>query len=303
VSRHVLLALGLLVLTFGGGVLLRGVLFGEDDVELPLAAPLPAATGAGQLTVSRLQGRVELRDEAGGNWLPLAENARVKERASVRTDDGASAVLSGGDGLQVEVSPLSQVELVAVESNLAKLVLERGRLSARVQGVAGALQVGAAGSDALVQARDKAAFSLLRDDFGKLAVAVTEGDVALSAQKQSVRVGPGEQSVVPVGRAPLPPVHIPSSLFLKVSHLGQNRLNKRTTELGGQASPGASVIVNGVSAATDDDGHFNVRVPLQEGKNELHVLAQDALGRSERQALSPVLVDTQPPKLQGKTVW
>ena len=301
-SRYVLLALGLLVLTFGGGLLLRKALFGEDEAELPIVAPRTAAAGSGQLTVSRLQGRVELREVDGGNWQPLAANARVPERSSVRTDDGASAVLSGGDGLSVEVAPLSQVELVAVENQLAKLVLERGRLSARMGGAVGALQVGAAGSGALVQAKGKAAFSLLRDDFGKVAVAVTDGNVALSAEQQSVRVGPGQQSIVPVGKPPSPPVHIPTSLFLKVAHL-PSRLNKRATELSGEASPGAAVFVNGVSAATDESGRFSVRVPLQEGKNELRVMAHDALGRSEQQALPEVLVDTEPPKLQGKTVW
>ena len=302
-SRHVLLALGLLVLTFGGGLLLRRALFGDADSELPVAQPRAAQAGAGRLTVSKLQGKVELREQGGDSWLPLAEDAQVSERSSVRTEDGASAVLSGDDGLQVEVAPLSQVELLAVEKDLAKLVLERGRLSARVGGLTSNLQVGAAGSDALVQARDKAAFSLLRDDYGKLALAVTAGDVALSAQAQSVRVGAGEQSIVSAGKPPTPPVHIPASLFLKVAHLGASRLNKRNTELSGEASPGAAVYVNGISAATDDGGRFTVRVPLAEGKNELHVLAQDALGRSERQELPAVLVDTEPPRLQGKTVW
>jgi hypothetical protein len=303
VSRYVLLALGLLVLMFGAGFFLRRAVFGADESELPLVAPRAAQSGAGALTVSKLQGRVELREEDGEGWQPLVANARVPERSKVRTEDGASAVLSGNDGLQVEVSPLTQVELRAVERDLAKLVLERGRVTARVGAGSGGLQVGAAGSDALVQARDKAAFSLLRDDYGKLALAVTDGDAVLSAQQQSVRVGAGEQSIVSAGKPPSPPVHIPTSLFLKVAHLGPSRLNKRSTELNGQASPGAAVFVNGVSAATDDDGRFAVRVPLAEGKNELHVLAQDALGRSQRQELPAVLVDTEPPKLQGKTVW
>lgn len=302
-SRHVLLALGLLVLTFGAGLMLRKALFGPDEVELPVVAPRTAAASAGQLTVSHLQGRVELREENTSDWQPLAANARVSQHSSVRTEDGARAVLSGNDGLQVEVSALSQVELVAVESQVSKLVLERGRLSARVGAAAGGLQVGAAGSGAMVQAKDKASFSLLRDDFGKVAVAVTDGAVALSAQDRSVHVGPGEQSIVSTGKPPSPPVHIPTSLFLKVAHLGPSRLNKRATELSGEASPGAAVYVNGVSAETDDDGRFTVRVPLQEGNNELHVLAQDVLGRSQQQELPAVLVDTQPPKLQGKTVW
>ena len=46
-SRYVLLALGLLVLTFGGGLLLRKALFGEDEAELPIVAPRTAAAGSG----------------------------------------------------------------------------------------------------------------------------------------------------------------------------------------------------------------------------------------------------------------
>jgi hypothetical protein len=261
-----------------------------------------AAAKPSQLTVSRLQGHVELSESGGGGWSPLSPNARVSERARVRTDDGASAVLSADDGLQVEVSPESQVELVSAQQKDTMVVVERGRLFARVAARAGALRVGVDGSDALVKTND-ASFAVLRDDRGQVAVAVTQGDVALSAQHEAVKIGAGEQSVVPLKRAPTAPMRIPASLFLKVSHAGPNRLNHKSTELGGETTPGASVFVNGAPVAVQADGHFVAHVPLKEGSNSLNVSVHDVLGRSQRQELAPVVVDTQPPKLQGKTIW
>jgi hypothetical protein len=301
-TRYILLALAVVIAAFAAGLGLRKLMFAEATPTLS-AAPAPVAAKPSQLTVSHLQGRVELSEGGAGSWSPLAPNARVSEKARVRTIEGASAVLSADDGLQVEVSPESQVELVSAHKKDTMLVVERGRLFARVAAKAGGLRVGVDGSDAMVRTHDDAAFAVLRDDVGQVAVAVTEGDVALSAQQQDVTVGAGEQSVVALKRPPSPPMRIPASLFLKVSRSGPARLNRKTTEVGGETNPGASVFVNGAPVPVQADGRFTAHVPLREGTNALNVTVRDALGRSERQELAPVVVDTQPPKLKGKTIW
>lgn len=299
-TRYIVLALAVVLAAFAVGLGLRKLMF-SDAAPTSSAAP-PTAAKPSQLKVSQVQGRVELSESGGGEWAPLSANASVSEKARVRTVDGASAVLSADDGLQVEVSPESQVELVSAQKKDTMVVVERGRLFARVAAKAGALRVGVDGSDALVKTND-AAFAVLRDDVGQVAVAVTEGNVALSAQQEHVQVGAGEQSLVPVKRAPTAPARIPSTLFLKVSRSGPSRLNRRTTDVGGETNPGAAVFVNGAPVPVESDGRFTAHVPLQEGSNPLNVTVRDALGRSERQDLAPVVVDTQPPKLKGKTIW
>jgi hypothetical protein len=302
-TRYIVLAFAVVIAAFAVGLGLRKLMFTEATPTLT-AAPPPTAVEPSQLTVSHLQGRVELSEGGGGSWSPLAAHARVSEKAHVRTIEGASAVLSADDGLQVEVSPESQVELVSAHKKDTMLVVERGRLFARVAAKAGGLRVGVDGSDALVRTHDHdATFAVLRDDVGQVAVAVTEGDVALSAQQQHVTVGAGQQSVVAAKQPPSAPMRIPSSLFLKVSRAGPARLNRKTTEVGGETNPGASVFVNGAPVAVEADGRFTAHVPLQEGTNALKITVRDALGRSERKELAPVVVDTQPPKLKGKTIW
>lgn len=292
------------------GLALLALGFGLRQVLSPAAAPTPNAKPnapapnerPSSLTVSRTQGHVELRDAESGRWEPLAADAQVSERDSVRTTDDASAVLVAGDGLRVEVAERSEVELLRLTGPEAKLVVERGRLSAQVAGVKQSVSVAVRGSDAVVNT-DGAAFSVLRDEQGQVAVAVTDGDVTLSAQKVRVRVASGQQSWVGLDRAPATPTRIPPSLFLKVARTGPRLLNQRTTDLSGDTTTGAVVYINGVAAATDPEGHFSAHVELREGKNDLHIKAVDVLGRSQREQLPSVTVDTQPPKLQGKTIW
>jgi hypothetical protein len=260
-----------------------------------------------QLTVRRVEGHVERRTSEGEQWQPLAANASVSEQDSVRTDDGASAVLAGEGGLEIELAEQSQLAMLALKPDEAKVVVERGRVAATTgKGATGKgapkLSVGARDNDAWVEAK-QGKFAVLRDGDGKVAVAVTEGDVAVTAQQTRVQVGPGEQSIVQPNQAPAKPTRIPTSLFLKVSRAGPNRLAARTTEVSGLATPGAAVFVNGRPVTTDANGNFTAKIALQEGRNELQVSARDALGRRQEQQLADVTVDTQPPKLKGKTVW
>jgi hypothetical protein len=305
-TRPLLIALLVVIGVFGAGLMLRNLLFSEHPQTAPVAAPeVPRPTQ--QLTVRRIEGHVERRTSEGEQWQPLAPNASVSEQDSVRTDDGATAVLAGEGGLEIELAEQSQLAMLALKPDETKVIVERGRLAAKT-GKADPgkstikLSVGARDNDAWVEAK-QGAFAVLRDGDGKLAVAVTEGDVAVTAQQQRVQVGPGEQSIVRPNQAPAKPTRIPSSLFLKVSRAGPNRLAQRSTEVAGSTTPGAIVFVNGKAVSTDASGSFTAKVALQEGRNQLQVSVRDVLGRSQQQQLAEVTVDTQPPKLKGKTVW
>ncbi|HTU61022.1 MAG TPA: FecR domain-containing protein [Polyangiales bacterium] len=306
-TRPILIAFGVVIAVFGLGLALRNLLFSDPSAPPTLTSlgdkgGSDAPRAAAQLTVRHVEGHVERRGRDGEQWQPLAPNTSVSEQDSVRTDDGASAVLSGDNGLEISLAEQSELAMLALKADQAKVVVQRGRLSADTGKSGAKLSVGARDNDAWVEAK-QSAFAVLRDGDGQLAVAVTEGDVAVTAQQTSVQVNAGEQSIVPRNQPPAKPTRIPPSLFLKVARSGPSRVNQRTTELAGTTTPGAAVFVNGVPAKTDATGAFTAKVSLQEGRNQLHVAVRDALGRSHKEQLGDVTVDTQPPKLKGKTVW
>jgi hypothetical protein len=306
-TRPILIAFAVVIVVFGAGLVLRNYLFtdrGSQPVPISMTgkAGSEAPRAPAQLTVRHVEGHVERRGRDGEQWQPLVPNASVSEQDSVRTDEGATAVLSGDGGLEIALAEQSELAMLALKSDSAKVVVQRGQLSAATGKSGNKLSVGARDNDAWVEAK-QGAFAVLRDGEGQLAVAVTEGDVAVTAQQTSVKVNAGEQSIVPRNQPPAKPTRIPTSLFLKVARSGPSRVNQRSTELAGSTSPGAAVFVNGIAAKTDASGAFTAKVSLQEGRNQLHVAVRDALGRTRKEQLGDVTVDTQPPKLKGKTVW
>jgi hypothetical protein len=297
-SRYLVAALALVVLLFAGGYALRGWLLPEPAVE-PAPEPKPQPVS---LTVSRVQGHVELREARASTWSPVSADARVSSDDALRTRDGAVAVLTGGDGLELEVSSESQLTVGTLARDNARVVLDSGRVAARVPKGAAELQVAVSGSDAVARTKD-GTFAVLRDDAGQVSVAASAGEVELTAKQQRVQLHADEQSFVGLDRPPTPPSKVPSSLFLKVSHLGPAKLARKTTEFDGTVSPGAVVSINGAPVRADENGHFRAKIPLSEGANAIQVKARDASGRNAEQKLADVTVDTQAPKLHGKLVW
>jgi hypothetical protein len=307
-SRTVLVAVALVALIFGLGYPLRDWLLRREAVARPAPPPSAASvTGAvpeaaAHMTVTALQGSVERRDAVARNWQPVAVDAQLRERDALRTSEGASAVLTASDGLRLELSEKSEFQLSDLGSDTSKVLLESGRMAARVPGGHGKLHVEVRGNPTLVDS-EQGSFAILRNLDGQVTVATTEGRAAVRSLDQRVEVNAGEQSIVPVNRPPSPPSRIPASLFLKVARSGPAILTRRETDLGGRTTPGALVRINGVPVSTDENGRFKTRVPLREGTNSLDVTAQDVLGRVQRQTLPAVVVDTEAPKLQGKLVW
>jgi hypothetical protein len=252
--------------------------------------------------VSRVQGHVELREARASTWSPLSADTRLSSDAALRTQEGATAVLTAGDGLELEVASESQLSVGELAHDNARVVLDSGRIAARVPRGAAALSVAVNGSDAVARTRE-GSFAMLRDEAGQVSVAATAGIVDLTAKQQRVQLHADEQSFVGVDRPPTPPSKIPSSLFLKVSHLGPSKLARKTTEFDGNVSPGAVVSINGAQVRADENGHFRAKISLSEGANAIQVKARDVLGRVAEQKLADVTVDTQAPKLHGKLVW
>jgi hypothetical protein len=299
-SRKMLAAVALVALVFGLGYPLRDLLLRKAEPARASGAVTSPPSAAG-MTITAWQGSVERRRATASDWQPLTADAQIRDHDALRTGEGASAVLTATDGLRLELAEQSQFEVNALGAR-SNVLLESGRLMARLPSRRAKLQVEIRGNPTVIES-DDGAFAVMRNHDGQVTVATTEGRTAVRAQGEGVELVAGEQSIVPVDRAPSPPSRIPASLFLKVARSGPTRSNKRETELGGSTAPGAVVRVNGVPVEIDDSGHFIARVPLREGDNAFDVVAQDALGRVQREHLSSVRVDTRAPKLQGKLVW
>ena len=312
-TRLIVAAVLLVIALFALGFALRDHLFGPPQPRAASASQPPTAAGAAapsavaappapSLTVSSLEGGVELRESAAEDWQVVTVPQDFGGSDALRTREGGSAVITGGDGVRVEISERSQLSLSRLERGVASLLLESGRIAAQVSGGRSRLQVAVQGNPTLVQS-DDGAFAVQRNADGQVTVATTQGRTGLRARDRELQLTAGELSIVPVDRPPSPPSRIPPTLFLKVSRSGPGKLNRRETDLGGETTPGALVTVNGVEVSADDQGRFAARVPLHEGENSVKVTARDALGRVQQKTLAPIQVDTQAPKLEGKVVW
>lgn len=272
-----------------------GVAAGAGVVGEPLRDPAGARLTGARGAVQVRRGAGEWRDGAAGELLGPDD--------SVRAGRNAEATLTMGDGVEVRLSPRSELSVRELSEAAARVRLEEGHLTARVEGgKRRVLRVQARGSDAEAESRD-GSFGVVTDGHGQLAVATETGSVKLSANGASVEVGAGESSTVAAGRAPAAPQATPRSLFLKVGALASTQTNQTATTVQGMTAPGAIVRVGGQATAADARGEFSIKVPLKDGRNELAVEVVDAAGRAQTEALPPVLVDRRKPGIDAAVQW
>lgn len=253
--------------------------------------------------VASVENIVERRRGIQGQWDAVQPGDKLGYEDAIRTRKGGRALLTIGDAITVEVADRSQFAVSEITDKLSNIRLEGGRISARVAGGgASTLKVVVKGSQAVAEA-SAGEFSVLRTEDARVTVATKKGQVKLSARGQSVEVGSGQQSVVAQDATPSAPTPIPTSLFLKINTATPRRLNKKQTDIEGVTSPGAVVTIRGVNIPANTDGVFRAAVPLQEGANQIVVVVEDALGRSNRRTLPPVFVDTRAPKVKSEVTW
>lgn len=270
----------------------------------PAAEPEPEPEPEPELLearVSSVVGDAEVFLPGEGRWRRVEVNQTLGPDAVLRTKRGR-VDLGIGAGIDVSVGPASQFRLRELSSRLSKVRLEGGRVTASVDGKSGPeLLVQVPGAEAEARTND-GAFAMLRSENGQVTVASSRGRVRVSAGGQEVVVDKGQQSEVAPGRSPLAPGAIPGEVFIKLSQGQQRKLNQRSTLVEGETARGAIVSINGVESPTED-GRFSVRVPLREGKNDLEIVARDALGRESRKRVRGIDVDSKPPVLRGRVRW
>ncbi len=290
-GRRFAIATVIALLLLAVGVLVQGA----------IESGLPTPTPAPKVIAARVAGNVE-KLGSDGTWRSLAAGEELSLDDTLRTADGATAVLSLGEHALIELSPQSQMQVAEISRETSRLRLEDGRMQATVTTEDSKLRVTFKGSDAVAES-GAGEFSALTVGDGTVAVAARKGDVTLTAKEKTVTVAAGQQSIVRPDLPPASPIVIEPALFLKVGKPSSLIQREKETVVTGEASPGAIVEVNGVRAVVGTDGRFSTRVELREGKNSLVVRAVTASGAKESETLPAITVDSKPLDVTGKVEW
>jgi hypothetical protein len=280
------------------------VFLGSDPAqnELPPPPPPPVAElpKTMDLQISEVSGQVQIR-RGGGDWADASKGAILKRADAVRTGDGASAVLKGGEAYEFHMEPGTDVSVEDITDQISKLMLGNGMGTAKVSDAARhTVEVSSAGGDARARTR-AGTFVISSNGSGTVAVGSHQGEVEFEGKDKAVIVRPGQQSIIRPGQAPTEPAAVPSSLLLKV-RWPERVVRNRTIVLVGEAEPGAQVIVAGKRIKTDANGKFSQTLMLNEGNNVFTVRARNVSGR-ESEDMQNVQLDTQVDEFRPNIDW
>ena len=319
-TRAIVAVLLLALIVVGLGVALSGQLFGDVpgghvvvDADAPPLPPIPPpdtsqpdgttspTTPSSSATVASARGKVQIRRD-GGDWQDAPPGAVLGPDDAIRAGRNAEATLRLGAGVEVRLSPRSELSVRELTEAVSRVRLDEGHVAAVVGSGGRTLRVQARGSDAEAESKG-GTFGVVTDGRGTLAVAATTGSVRVSAAGSAVEVNAGQATTVDAGKAPSTPTSMPASLFLKVGELAATQTNQTTTTISGTTSPGVLVRVGDQVATSDARGRFAMKVPLKDGRNDLAVEVVDASGRRQDQALPAVTVDRVKPPIDAAVQW
>ncbi len=303
-KARILLAIALTLLTLGGAYGLQRALFPTANVSsAPLSeahlAQNAAKSNQAAAVVAEVFGQVQ-RKGASGHWVDLRVGEHLDVKSVVRTSVGSSARLAVGESVVMDVAEETEFAVAEVSARLSRVILDDGRIGSIVT-AGGKLRVEVKGSDVKAETSE-GEFFVMKRGVGGVSVMSKSGTTSVSSKGEEVAVRAGEQTFVEPGKAPAVPVKIPSSLLLKLGRVPP-QVRTRETTVQGSTSPGAVVSLNGERTTADAAGHFEHRVPLNEGPNVIQVEVEDTQGRKAAEKLPKIDVDSQPPNVSGKVKW
>ncbi len=305
-KARILLAIALTLLTIGGAYGVQRALFPTANVSGALLseARLPqnaAKSNQAAAVVAEVFGQVQRKD-ASGHWIDLRVGEHLDVNSVVRTSVGASARLAVGESVVMDVAEETEFAVAEVSARLSRVRLDDGRIGSIVKNTAGfKLRVEVKESDVKAETSE-GEFFVMKRGAGGVSVMSKSGITSVSSKGEEVAVRAGEQTFVEPGQAPAVPMKIPSSLLLKLGRVPP-QVRTRETTVQGSTSPGAVVSLNGERTTADAAGHFEHRVPLNEGPNVIQVEVEDTAGRKAAEKLPKIDVDSQPPNVTGKVKW
>jgi len=257
-------------------------------------AGAPPVDGGATFEVESANGTVEA--QRAGRWLLIKRGDQLTRSDVVRTAAGSTAVLRLAAGTQIELRPGVEIGLDRLPGG-PTVDLRRGRVLARV---GGAETLAFTARETRTVNEGPARFLVRADEQGRVSVAALEGKTRFTAGGKSVALAAGTTSSSVRGAPPDDPERIPEEVLLNVvwpsaEHHGAE------AEIAGRAAPSTVVLVNGAAANMGVDGRFTAKVRLREGKNVVHVEAEDVAGRTRRDQSTLVRRSSQPPMLAPET--
>ncbi len=298
------LALILAALPVGYFIFLRQPPPPPPPPRAPEVVQAPAVKRPLELEITKVDGTVEVQG-ADGTWHRAEAGAALRRDEKVRTGDGSSALLIGGEAVEIRVDPGTEISVEELTESVTKLLLARGMATAVVRpGQRHTFEVKAKDADAVATLHEAGAFTMSNNGEGTVAVGTREGEVTLIGRGKVVIVRAGQQSVIRPGQAPTEPASVPGSLLLKVDWPVDRTRRERELVVRGQTEPGSRVEVDGASLTPDAQGRFEHKVRLKEGRNTVDVRAV-SVGRTEGQDSQELVVDTTPPAFKPETqdIW
>lgn len=233
----------------------------------------------------------------GAEWRPAELKMRLQGHDRIRTAGDGEAMLVHGES-HVMLRPKSDVEVAVLTDDSSRFQVAEGMVDVEARGTSISMRSAAGaqvdGSDAGF------AMSVKRD--GWTQVMGKRGEVDFSSMGRTERVKQGEMASAAPGEAPTAPVRIPESLLLNVQFPDAATFSSRLAVVRGTTDPGQRVAVGGREVEVGRDGTFELEVELEEGVNELEVVAHDAMGRTRSETSGPIRVDTTAPTLTGVAI-
>lgn len=272
-------------------------------VPPPVVAAVDAGPKVVEIHLGEVTGAVQIRRGLDGGWEDAKSGDTLQPSDGVRTKDGSYAVLVGEETWEVKMEPGTEVGIGELKETISQLLLQSGMARATVKGGGRhTFEVRAANSDAVARS-DGGVFTIANNGKGTVAVGTERGEVSFAGGGRVVIVRAGQQSIVKPGQGPSEPTTIPSSLLLKVALPTKTTTNTKTIKVSGDVEPGAMVEVQGRIVTVDERGHFEIPVPLQEGKNPLTVRARGVGGHEAKSSGEVELDTTVKPTTIDKNLW
>jgi len=254
--------------------------------------PLKALADEDRFHVAAVQGSVGFVQE--GKVYVLQAGDLLSLQDVIRTGKGARVLLRRKSSeLEVRENLEIQLQFIADKQAEFSIIGGKGAMSATVQDIDSTVRITSDATHAVNVGPSR--WVVARGEEGKVAVAVSEGNVQFAGRGRSVMVNAGSESVAAANAPPTDPVRTPEDLLLDVVWPEETQA-REVAQIEGKTSPSSTVLINGREVPVNDNGTFKAEVPLKVGNNALHVQAQDLQGRKKvadqtvkRQAKAPAL--------------
>jgi len=250
-----------------------------------------------KLTLTSVDGEV-LRTDVNGDSQVAAEGSRLFSNDQLTVGTNGHAVISVDEQTQLTLEADSSIRVLAVDTRGIRVELEDGRVQARVRPGSPSLNITNRGR--AVTSTD-ADFTVATDNSGTLVAEASHGSLSLQGFDSLTQVSPGERLNAMSGQGAVLG-EITEDLLLEVQWPEEELTRLTDLPIEGKTAPFAMVEILNHQVRAGADGHFHLDVSLEEGRNDVQVLAQDVMGNSSNQVMVLTL-DTQAPTVINSEVF